>query len=90
MSIHRRAARRDDNEPDIVQALEKCGAVVERMSLPCDLAVYFRGNHFLIEVTNPANKYRKRKPVQLDVQGRMRIPQVRTADEALRVIGAMS
>lgn len=89
MSLPRYAAQRDGNEPDIVKALEKVGAKVERMSKPCDLAVQFRGAHYLIEVTNPASKYRKRSPDQLEVLARMRIPEVRTSDEALRIIGAM-
>ncbi len=89
MSIHRRAARRDGNEPGIIQALERVGARVEQMSLPCDLAVTFRAQHYLIEVDNPESKYRKRKQKQLDTFAKMRIPLVRTPDDALRVIGAL-
>ena len=89
VSIHRRAARRDGNERPIIQALEQVGAVVEQMSRPCDLAVTFRFRHYLIEVDNPESKYRKRDEKQLETLERMRIPLVRTAEEALRVIGAM-
>lgn len=89
MSLYRIAARRDDNEPGIIQALEQVGAKVEQLRQPCDLAVTFRARHFLIEVDNPESKYRKRKQKQLDTLARMRIPMVQTADEALRVIGAM-
>ncbi len=89
MSIHRRAARRDDNEPGIIKALEQVGAKVEQMSLPCDLAVKFGDRHYLIEVDNPASKYRKRKQKQLDTFAKMCIPMVRTADDALRIIGAL-
>lgn len=89
MSINRRAARRDENEPDIVKALKAVGAQVEPMSRPCDLAVTFRARHYLIEVDNPASKYRKREKKQLDTFDRMRIPMARTADEALRIIGAL-
>jgi hypothetical protein len=87
MSINRIAARRDDNEPAVIKALERVGAKVEQMSRPCDLAVSFRGKHYLIEVDNPESKYRKRKQKQLDTFERMRIPMVRSAEEALRVIG---
>ena len=87
MSIHRMAARRDDNEPEVIEALERVGAKVEQMSRPCDLAVAFRGKHYLIEVDNPESKYRKRKKKQLDTFERMRIPMVRSAEEALKVIG---
>ncbi len=89
MSIHRRAARRDENEPGIIKALEQVGAKVEQMSLPCDLAVKFRDRHYLIEVDNPASKYRKRKPKQLATFEKLAIPMVRTAEEALRLIGAL-
>ena len=89
MSLYRRDARRDDNERDIIKALKRVGAQVEQMSRPCDLAVTFRSRHYLIEVDNPESKYRKRKEKQLETLERMRIPLVQTADEALRVIGAL-
>ncbi len=89
MSLYRIDARRDDNEPEIVKALRKVGAQVEQIRQPCDLAVSFRAQHYLIEVDNPQSKYRKRKEKQLATLERMRIPMVRTADEALRIIGAL-
>lgn len=89
MSLYRIDARRDDNEPGIIKALKAVGAQVEQLRQPCDLAVTFRARHFLIEVDNPVSKYRKRKQKQLDTLARMRISMVRTADEALRIIGAM-
>ncbi len=89
MSLYRIDARRDDNEPEIVKALRKVGAQVEQIRQPCDLAVSFRDQHYLIEVENPESKYRKRKQKQLDTFAKMRIPLVRTPDDALRVIGAL-
>lgn len=89
MSLYRRAARRDRNERPIIKALEAVGAVVAPMSKPCDLAVTFRGRHYLLEVDNPESKYRQRDEKQLETLERMRIPMVQTADEALRAIGAM-
>lgn len=89
MSLPRYAAQRDKNEKKIVDALERVGAHVERLSKPCDLLVTYRAAHYAIEVTNPESKYRKRSTAQLEVLARMRIPQVRTADEALHVIGAL-
>ena len=50
MSLSRRAKRRDENEPDVVQALELCGAYVVRLDTPCDLLVGFRGRWWLLEV----------------------------------------
>jgi hypothetical protein len=89
LSLYRIDARRDDNEPDIIKELKKVGAKVEQLRQPCDLAVTFRGRHYLIEVDNPESKYRKRKQKQLDTFAKMRIPMVQTADDALRVIGAL-
>jgi hypothetical protein len=51
----RRAARRDDNEAEVVRALEQAGAAVQRLSEPgCpDLLVSFRGVLSLLEVKLP-------------------------------------
>lgn len=54
MSIHRRAAKRDANENEIVYALEQVGASVTKLSdagVP-DLLVGFRGTTYLIDVKN--------------------------------------
>lgn len=53
--IHRRAARRDENEAEIVTALEAVGASVTRISedgVP-DLLVGFRGRTYLLEIKLP-------------------------------------
>lgn len=88
MSLYRLDARRDANESAIIRALRAVGAQVEQLRQPCDLAVSFRGRHYLLEVDNPESKYRQRKQKQLETLVKMGIPMVRTADEALRVIGA--
>lgn len=51
----RRAARRDDNEPDIVQALEAVGATVQLLSVRGvpDLLVGWRGQMWPLEVKLP-------------------------------------
>lgn len=46
----RRAARRDDNEEEIVKALRKAGAHVAYIDSPCDLIVGYRGRTVLLEV----------------------------------------
>lgn len=47
----RRAARRDDNEPDIIRALEAAGAVVQRQEPPQpDLLTSWRGQLEQLEV----------------------------------------
>lgn len=53
MSIHRRAAKRDANEPAIVEALEGMGAVVERTSKPLDLVVLVGSVIALADVKDP-------------------------------------
>ncbi len=46
----RRAARRDDNETEIVKALRKAGAYVVFIDEPCDLLVGFQSRTILLEV----------------------------------------
>lgn len=48
----RRAARRDTNEPQIVEAMRACGAHVERINDEgrFDLLVWYRGRTLLLEV----------------------------------------
>lgn len=82
-------ARRDDNELAIVRDLERVGAKVHRLAQPCDLLVRFGYRLYLLEVRNPANKYRKRKASQVEFLKAWDVPEVTTSDEALRVIGAM-
>ena len=50
--LQRRAARRDQNEPIIIEALERVGAVVVQLSIRDvpDLLVGFRGVTTLLEV----------------------------------------
>lgn len=89
MGLPRYAAQRDHNEPSIIQALEAAGAQVEQMKLPCDLLVRFRGRFHVLEVDNPASKYRKRKPDQLKFLQEWDVPLVQTPEQALRAIGAI-
>lgn len=88
MSLPRYAAKRDDNEPDIVKALQDVGCLVYRLSRPCDLAVRFRGTIHLLEVDNPESKYRKRDESQKLFLSQWEVPLVQTINDALRAIGA--
>jgi hypothetical protein len=103
MSIHRRAARRDANEPEIVAALKAVGATVQQLSgedVP-DLLVGFRGGDYLLEVKRPLGprgghaegiKHVSLTPEQATWHAawRGRPPVVvRSVDEALRAIGAV-
>ena len=66
MSIHRRNAKRDANEPEIVKALRQAGAYVRTISesgLP-DTLIGFRGKTYLAEIksekgtlTKPQEKF---------------------------------
>jgi hypothetical protein len=84
-----RNAKRDANEPQVVKDLLMVGAKVFRLSQPCDLLVKFAGRLYLIDVTNPENKYRKRDKEQLEMFVDWGVVEVSCSDHALRVIGAM-
>lgn len=55
------AKRRDDNEGDIIKALEAIGCEVEQLDKPVDLAVLYRGQVKFIEVKNPEGFNREEK-----------------------------
>jgi Holliday junction resolvase-like predicted endonuclease len=50
LSIRRHNAKRDSNEPAIVDALERLGCQVKRIDTPVDLLVLHRGVVHLVEV----------------------------------------
>lgn len=89
MSIHRAAARRDTNEPEIVNALECAGAKVYRMSQPCDLLVEYHGVIYLGEVKTATGTYTKAQKTFREKFGHI-IHEMRTIKQALTVIGAAS
>ena len=58
MTIHRRNAKRDANEPEIIAFLKAAGASVERLStkgLP-DLLIGYRQKTYLVEVKGEGKK----------------------------------
>lgn len=82
-------SKRDGNEPDIVDALERVGAYVIRIDASReggqpDLLVYHRGRWFPIEV-----KQRKGRLTEAQRRDRERAPYpiARTPAEALAVLG---
>jgi hypothetical protein len=87
VSLNRYAKRKDENQPQIVKALRDVGAKVRIQDFP-DLAVKYRGKLHWLEVSNPQNKYRKRKAEQLEFLREWEIPIVETEMEALLAIGA--
>lgn len=57
--LRRYRNKRDANEPAIVEALQKVGALVFRLDKPVDLLVCFRGQVFLVEVKMPKGRRTK-------------------------------
>ena len=49
----RRAARTDDNQHELVEALKKIGAKCYFIGKPVDLLVGYRGKNLLLEVKRP-------------------------------------
>jgi hypothetical protein len=56
----RYAARRDENEKVVVEALRAVGATVYYLDEPCDLLVGYHGKTLLMEVKNKKNQYGKK------------------------------
>lgn len=75
MSIHRRAARRDDNEPEIIKALLAAGASVLTIKAKdaCDLLIGFRGVNYLQEVKQGTDGKTRRttRGKRTDADGRL-------------------
>lgn len=88
MSLNRYAKRRDDNEKEIVAALEKAGCTVVRIDTPCDLLVSCRARpaiNWLLEVKVPGGRLTKpQKDFVRDWPGQIRV--VESAEEAIDVI----
>lgn len=83
MSLSRKNPRRDQNEPEVVQALEAVGAEVWKLSgrgLP-DLLVRFRGVLYAGEVKSEKGRLRASQGA---------FPVWRTADQALTAIGCVT
>ena len=95
MPLPRRAARRDENEPEVVAYLVAAGCSVERLSasgVP-DLLVGYHGRNHLVEVIGPgkAKNHRARKgltPAQVEWHGEWRgtTDTVRSLDEVQSMV----
>lgn len=92
----RLAAKRDENEPEIVDGLERVGIHVFR-SLPCDLLTFraircphCHGNQWLpLEVKMPHARQRNDQKAQTEFLRLTGVPIVRTLDDALRSVGVL-
>ena len=85
MSINRYAKKRDDNEKEIITALESIGCTVERLDRPVDLAVLYKGRVRFIEVKNP-------KGLNREEEGQIKFLKTwpgdfaRTIEDAIRIV----
>ena len=85
--VLRYAAKRDENEQEIVDALRAVGASVLLID-DIDLIVGFRGVNYLLEVKTPKGRLNKKQEKFFrGWVGQVNI--VRTADQALALIGAI-
>ena len=92
----RRALSRDANEKAIVAALLKAGATVERLHVPCDLLVGYRGVNYLIECKLPKGPRGGTSHSKLTgdqgkfiARWRGQFAVARCPEDALRIIGAI-
>lgn len=94
MSPRRYALRKDENQTDIVKALESTGCDVWILHQPVDLLVARAGVNYLLEVKNPKKPKsgRKHTPAQVkffrEWQGQKAT--VETTEQALAAVGVQS
>ena len=89
-----RAAKKDGNQDDIVFMLKAHGAKVintTQLKNAFDLLVLFEGNIFIVEVKQPKGKIRggQLKCKELVESAGCKYHVIRTADEALEMIGKL-
>jgi hypothetical protein len=79
-------AKRDLNEPLIIEALQKHGVTVERMDKPVDLLCRYRGCVFLAEVKGIKARRRKDQPTQNAFVDEWDVPLLRTVDDVAEIV----
>lgn len=77
----RRAAKRDESEPIVVEALEASGAYVLRMHKPVDLLVFYAGHWWMAECKTPGRRLRSDQREQNEFCARFNVPYLRTAED---------
>lgn len=82
MTLNRYAKRRDQNEPEIVEALRQAGCEVERRD-DYDLHVKRAGKEYRLEVKMPNGKLTRRQQQRADQD----VIVVRSVTDALRAVG---
>ena len=90
MSLNRYAKSRDDNEGDILKALEAIGCSVFRLDVPCDLLCGYRGRTYILEVKNPDQPKSARKKTKAQdkffAEWNGQIDIVESAEQAIRIV----
>ena len=78
-------ARRDANEPEIVQALEKAGYIVHRIGEPGDLLIWNPSSlsWHVQEVKTPGGRLTPKQKQYREDHPRVDIPIVETAEQSL-------
>lgn len=84
MTLNRYAKKRDENEPEIIEALENAGCLVKQQDL-WDLVVQRGESVYLLEVKMPEGRLTDLQTDLIADGWRIRI--VRSPEEALRAIG---
>jgi hypothetical protein len=86
----RYAARTDENQAAIVEALRKAGADVWVIGLPVDLLVGYKGHTFLVEVKNgPRKRLTALQADFFESWGGGTLARIDGPDGALRMIGVL-
>lgn len=80
------AKKRDENEADIVDALEAIGCHVTRMDKPVDLLVGYRSRTFLIEVKVDKGKLTEDQREFFAAWNGGNLHVARTPDQAIQIV----
>ncbi len=92
--MKRYAMRRDENEPEIIAALESIECTVYQMDQPCDLLCGRGGKNILIEVKNPNKPKADRKKTKAQkrffASWNGQVDVAETPEQAIAIVQMMS
>jgi len=87
VSLSRYGNKRDDNESDIIKALEAIGCSVFKLDTPCDLLCGYRRRTYLLEVKNPQGNRKKTKTQEkFFAEWNGQIDIVESAEQAIKIV----
>lgn len=90
MALRMHRAKRDANEPEIVEALQAAGASVYRLDQPVDLAIGYKGKCIFAEVKLPGAKLNENQLKFFSEWRGSTPPILRSVDDALKLLEAMN